>query len=284
MHKKGRRNFIKESKMAEIVSNDSKPDLLEEVITFLADIKISAVLLKDLSGNALAIDSVWRKCNGPVFNKNKSFYQIDCSDGINFIINAIKNNNRLKIYVLNEWISMIYNLWPYIEDFFSGPEWKTVFAQFIIGKNSGINRNLYPSIDYVLYCANEDLPKDNNVTWNKVFNLLIAKRIILQLKSRFLSQFNVMNTAVKDMNIDNLSINTFNTHRAYRIFMDSVLFMQTILNQKQTLSSAVSYIDSNFFSKISILQGIDFIGAVCDKITALIEKADSDIKSLAAKE
>jgi hypothetical protein len=90
-----------------------------------------------------------------------------------------------------------------------------------------------------------------------------------------------MNTAVKEINIEHLSNNIFNNNLVYRIFMDNIVFMQSILKQKQTLSNAVSYIDSDFFSKISILPGIEFIGSVCDKITALIEKADSDIKALA---
>jgi hypothetical protein len=253
---------------------------IDKLLNFIINYECILVLLKDLSGNPLTIESIWRRCNGHLLNKNKNFFQISGSDGFTFIVNTANKDIKLLIYILNQWVGMIHSLWPHINNFFSDYGWKIILAQYIIGKNSNINTNLYPSIEYLHSIAKENSQKPTNDLWDKSFNLLIAKRNLLKLEFDLLSYFNKQNYFLKDIKSDQLSIDKVNINHIYRIFLNNAVFIQSLLNQKSIYSDAISYIDNDFFSKISALPDIEFLGVVCENINNLKEKVDSIINSL----
>jgi hypothetical protein len=66
----------------------------------------------------------------------------------------------------------------------------------------------------------------------------------------------------------------------YKIFLDNVNFIQQIINQRHSISDAVSYIDYDFWSKVSNLSDVNFIGAVFEHFNDLLEKIDFTFKVL----
>jgi hypothetical protein len=252
----------------------------DELKNFIMSGEHLLVLVKDLSGNALTIESIWHKCNGPSSNENKSFHQINnTADGFNFIIDAAKKNDQILVTVLNEWLKMIHTLWPHIEEFFSSPIWKRPLAQYIIGVNHDINIKLYPSMQY-LYQLNSNSTNGDNKEWDSIFNMSIAKQNLLAMKLRIFSQFNKFNSAIKTLNIDTNSFDKINIHVLYRLFIDNVTFIQFMLSQRHIFNNIMSFIDRDLFSKISNLPNVDFIDQVFANFDKLAEIIDTNINSL----
>jgi hypothetical protein len=241
-------------------------------------------LLNDARSDPIAMQSIWVAAKGPRSNDNKTFNQVSLDVATNFLLKEINAKNNLAANLINRWILMLCNSWPHTGNYFNDINWKPYFALYLFGAILGVDRSLYPMIDFF---GSKDSLNDGDVNLiqfddlsKNALDLCIVKQILLRIQAIIWKKFFVIDSNFKNLNIDFSSLDKANLNSINNFIYKMVDIIEFISENQKQLLDIKSFIDTDFHKKYVNLTSLGFALTLFSGFSDLMKKIDDNLKQL----